>query len=177
MNEALEVLKKAMRKSQMCAWSWHASIVQAVRDEGLDQPEANRIASRVMKALFGVEVKEPMLAPELEAYLQEMETLKEKLVEKMKLMVSLVLTSLLCVSPALAFDQLLVPQGTTIHSQLFDPYPNDGVVDDGSIDNPYILETPNGQLYKMRPRIPDMVPHDGVLDAGSLMNPWVVEGE
>ena len=85
-------------------------------------------------------------------------------------------TFILSASPVFAFDLQLPyqpPRKTTIHPQVFDVIPNDGILDAGSLANPYILESPQGR-FKITPQVPDLFPNDGILDGGSLANPWTV---
>lgn len=82
---------------------------------------------------------------------------------------------LLCLPILCAFDLLYVPSYTTVHPQVYDLVPGDGVLDAGSLANPYIIEGPYGPAYTIVPQVPDLIPNDGILDSGSFTNPWVVE--
>ena len=52
---ALYNLRQAFEKDHDYAWSWHCNIACCAMDEGILHPEANRIASRVMKIVFDVD--------------------------------------------------------------------------------------------------------------------------
>lgn len=92
----------------------------------------------------------------------------------------LALTLLTWSTPAIAFDFTTPPpvhhsHGLEMQSLFPDVFPNDGVLDAGTIANPLFLEGRNGARYEIKPEWPDVFPNDGVLDAGSLANPWEVE--
>ena len=54
-QEALEILKSAMRDDPAYAWSWHCNIAMASIDEGAPHDAGNAAAARFMQLCFGVD--------------------------------------------------------------------------------------------------------------------------
>lgn len=69
---------------------------------------------------------------------------------------------------------LLLSQFLTIRPQFPDVVPNDGIGDQGTFGNPYIIQDQLGRpVGKLQPKFPDVVPHDGIGDPGSYGNPYI----
>lgn len=59
-QEALSVLRKAMKKDYGFAWSWHCNVASAAQDAGAPHKESNEQAAVFMFRAFGVDTrKEP----------------------------------------------------------------------------------------------------------------------
>jgi len=88
----------------------------------------------------------------------------------MKLFASILCIALLA-SPCFAGEY-------TVESMVPDLQPGDGIMEAGSIANPYVVSDSDGQeVGTMEPMTPDLVPNDGFMDAGSISNPWVIRKE
>ncbi len=61
----------------------------------------------------------------------------------------------------------------TIHTQYPDVFAHDGVMDAGSLLNPYVLESPHGR-FLIHSELFDVAPNDGILDMGTVTNPMVI---
>lgn len=52
-------LAALIRQDPEYAWAWHCVVSCAAKDEGVEHETANRIASRAIYAMFGVETQHP----------------------------------------------------------------------------------------------------------------------
>jgi len=56
--------------------------------------------------------------------------------------------------------------------------PNDGFMDSGTWQNPYVVKDRYGrEKAVIRPRFPDFNPNDNFMDPGTPFNPWVIEAD
>jgi hypothetical protein len=65
-----------------------------------------------------------------------------------------------------------------VKSRYHDFQPNDGFMDAGTQQNPYVIEDQYGQEKStVRPRHHDFQPNDGFMDSGTRQNPYVIEDQ
>jgi hypothetical protein len=87
--------------------------------------------------------------------------------------VALILIALL-LSVGLAYGQ----DKWTVEPMYPDLVPNDGFLDKGTWQNPYVIRDFLGNTKgTIKPLYPDLHPNDGFLDSGTVFNPWVIEPE
>ena len=64
----------------------------------------------------------------------------------------------------------------TVQPRLPDFFPNNGVFDAGTRQNPYELQDSCGRTRAIiQPRYYDFIPDDGIFDAGGYSNPMEIE--
>lgn len=59
LNEALQVVREAIKSSPSYAWQWHCDIAMKIWDHTHDGVLSNTIASNIMHKLFGIETRYP----------------------------------------------------------------------------------------------------------------------
>ncbi len=67
--------------------------------------------------------------------------------------------------------------GIIITPQYHDITPNDGLMDNGSYSNPYVIKRGYETIGIIKPRYHDIAPNDGLMDSGTIYNPYEVELE
>lgn len=59
--EALNMLKEKMKEDKSYAWRWCCNIAVPMQDEGISYELSNKIATKIMKHLFEVDISEDIL--------------------------------------------------------------------------------------------------------------------
>ena len=54
-QEAMEIIKKAIHDDPEYAWGWHCNVAMAAYDEGLNHAKANKAAARFMRNCWSID--------------------------------------------------------------------------------------------------------------------------
>jgi hypothetical protein len=60
-EEAMDVIREAIKTDDVYAWGWFCNIAMAAKDEGAPMPQARKTATRLMRWAFGRAVTEDLM--------------------------------------------------------------------------------------------------------------------